>query len=235
MAHLGIVTATFQRCRFLPGVLAQMRAQTYSRWRFVLVSDGPDSRARDIFHRHRHDDLRMNYLETAKRARDWGGTPRQAGLAFFASLPQPPEYIVFWDDDDSRVPDALQTVAQELEHYEHPDLLVMPLAAALSQIPRWDLKLDQLRGCDVCTGNFVMRFSVAQNFWGQSQCRGEDCRFFNRVRAKGSLRIALSRVSPIGRYDGLRFFTTLRWKLGIPPLGFYRLHWYDVIRRRWRR
>ena len=233
--RFGIVTPTLRRYRFLPMVFRQVRAQSYPHWIFVLVNDGPDPQARQIFEHHCGSDPKMHYLETPATARDWGATPRSVGVELFAQLPQPLDYLLFWDDDNAFYPDALRIVAEELRRFDTPDLLIISLANERSQTPRPDLHPYQAQISEVDTGNFVVCPQLAQAAYRACLTkrggRGEDSRFYDAICSDGHSRIVVSPAPPIGRYDGLRFFVTLRWKLGIPRLGISEQRWYMPIRR----
>jgi len=230
----GIVTPTRRRHRFLRQVLRQVRDQSYPRRIFVLVSDGPDARAKALFERHADSAPGLLYRETPRPAADWGYTPRCLGLQELAAQPTPPDYVVFWDDDNAFYPHALAVVAEQLRHHGHPDLLLLPVHAQLGQIPRADFDPGRATGGTVDTANFVISLPLALRLVPHDALagrRGFDARLFDRIRAEGTNRIVFSSAAPIGRYDGLRPLATLRWRLGIPPANLADQRWYEPIRR----
>jgi glycosyltransferase involved in cell wall biosynthesis len=232
-SRFGIVIATRPRCRYLPKVIAQVRSQTFAAWQCVLVADGPSPRARDLFARHTAGDDRFQYAETPRRSHDWGLTPRCLGLEVLTQMNQPPERVVFWDDDDAYEEGAMQTVAGAVERHPGADLLLVPIHAFGAQIPPPGLSVEQAAPGEICTANFVIRLELARALYPadpQARERGTDFRFFQRVQAAGCYRIAQADVPPIGCYDGLRLLAKLRWRLGIPKLGLTRFAWYRALK-----
>lgn len=234
MEHcLGIVIPTFSRHRFLPRVFDQVRQQTHPHWRCVVVSDGPDPQARRLFDRHTDGDGRFSYAELPLRANDWGLTPRCEGVQRLAALPEPPDYVLFWDDDDAYFPHALAAVSGALSRHPGVDLLLAPVHARLTCVPNPGMDPYTAEHHGVLTANFVVRLPVAATHLPGDPQRGErgtDCRFFDRVRAGRRHSIALADIPPIGRCDGLRWLVNLRWRLGIPPLGLASLPGYEPLR-----
>ena len=203
-----------------------------------MCSDGPDSTTKDIFALYSTDDPRLLYRETPQPARDWGHTPRCLGLQVLADLCPPPDYVLFWDDDNVFFPDALEQVAQELHRHAYPDLLLVPIYAQLTQIPPPEFVPAHAPSGNVDTANLVMRLSLAARtlpYDDEAGKRGFDNRLFDRIRSAPANRITYSSNALIGRYDGLRQLATLRWRLGIPPLGLHGRWWYEPIRRWLRR
>ncbi len=233
--RFGIITPTFQRYRFLPKVFRQVQAQTYPHWTFMLVNDGPDPQTRRIFERYGAGDAGMQYLETPATTRDWGSQPRAAGVQLLTQLPQPLDYLLFWDDDNAFYPEALRTVALELQRLDWPDLLLIPMALERSQTPRPSLDPHRAQISEVDTGSFVVRPHLARDAYRtcltQGRGRGQDFRFYDAIRSADRSRIVVSTAPPIGRHDGLRFFATLRWRMGIPRVGISEQGWYRPVRR----
>ncbi len=234
----GIVIPTRSRSRFLPRTLGQVRSQTYPDWHCVLASDGPSTKTRALFDQHTEGDPRFSYVELAVPANDWGLAPRLRGLEVLASLPQCPDYVVFWDDDNSFSPEALTNIAGALRQNESTDLLIAPIYSQLSQLPRPGLSFHDWKCGDVDTANFVVRLELARRLYPDdavTNLRSQDHRFFARVRAEKRHRIALADIQPIGRYDGLRWLVMLRWRLQIPPVGLDGRGWYEPLKRWLRR
>jgi len=231
--QFGVIIATRPRCRFLPKAIDQVRRQTCPHWRCVVACDGPAGRARQMFDRHSGGDPRFSLIEQPLPANDWGYTPRGNGLKFLLNLDKPPDYVLFWDDDNEFHPDALEVVRRAVRHHAAAEMVLVPVKTQLSQIPQtpFDALRANLRNMD--NANFVMKLSaLRQCYWGDDGRgqRGSDPRLFQRMRAAGH-RIVLADVPPIGRYDGLRPLMSLRWRLGIPRLGFAKWKWCAPLRR----
>jgi hypothetical protein len=73
---------------------------------------------------------------------------------------------------------------------------------------------------------------MLENYFGDEERgkRGSDVRLMERLRSSGC-RFAKAKIPPIGRYDGLRVFSSIRWRLGVPQTGFISLSWYQPLRR----
>lgn len=211
----------------------QIRRQTCPDWRCVVACDGPAGRARRLFDRHSGGDPRFSLIEQPLPANDWGYTPRGNGLGFLLNLKRSPDYVLFWDDDNAFYRDALDGIRRAVLHHADADMILVPLRVGLGQIPRppFEATCASLHNMD--NANFVMRLSaLRQCYWGDDERgkRGTDPRLFLRARAAGH-RIVLADAPPIGRYDGLRPLMSLRWRLGIPRLGFAKWRWCASLRR----
>lgn len=68
----------------------------------VVVADGPNPVAWYQWHARR---LPGKYLELARRTNDFGGSPREHGMAHAQK-----RWLMFLDDDDGYLPGALETV-----------------------------------------------------------------------------------------------------------------------------
>ena len=108
--------------------------------------------------------------------------------------------------------------------------------AGLEQI---GLSVKEMKGLNVGTSNFVTKLDVAFEAYSSVIPKGlgigEDFELFCAVRSRPNVRIEVSKAIPIGRYDGLRALSILRWKLGIPPLNILPAWWYAPLRRLLRR
>ena len=74
----------------------------------LLVGDGPTPVAKDIWQQFR---LPGRFMETQKRANDWGGEPRRQAIQ---NLPRA-RWLLFMDDDDIYTPNALRTIRAVLK------------------------------------------------------------------------------------------------------------------------
>ena len=90
-----------------------------------MVHDGPNPRTEQLVDRFRSHDPRIEYLQTTTRGNDFGVTPRLEAFRH-AAQNKPPDYAVFWDDDDYFVSEALETIAANLKEANYPALLLSP-------------------------------------------------------------------------------------------------------------
>lgn len=237
---VGIITPSRGRRQYVRPVVRQILAQTCPDWLFGYVLDGPNPVTRDLFHQEAGLDERIQCLETSEWANDWGVTPRIHALEWFLSLPQPPDYVVMWDDDNTFYPRALETIVGELARHEFPDFLLVPIHYQRGiKIAPEVTDYRELKGGDIDTANFVVRPALALRAYRATQAMkagyGEDFATYSHIANDPETHVAIAHCPPIGRYDGQRRLSTLRWKLGIPPLNIMHARWWNPVRRRIRR
>jgi glycosyltransferase involved in cell wall biosynthesis len=99
---LSVITATWVRPQLLGLCLYQFAEQSIGdlRCEQIVVSDGPDDRARRIAQQHR-----ARYVERAATGGLWGRFAKDDGIASAEG-----EYVCFWDDDNRYLPHALATL-----------------------------------------------------------------------------------------------------------------------------
>jgi glycosyltransferase involved in cell wall biosynthesis len=233
---IAIVTPTYKRPHFIKPVIRQIMSQTKSDLIFVMVSDGSDAAARKIFTKHAGSDPRFHFIETDRNYADWGCTPRLHGLRYLSGLKNQPRYVVFWDDDNSFNKDALQKIEIAIEGALCPDILLVPILHADGQLPAPGVLVPDLASANLDMANIVTTLPIASRAYGalssMSPGYNQDFQFFEIVRDKMNGVIKIAEMAPIGRYDGLRFWSTLRWQLRIPPLGLTKRNWYQKIRKK---
>ncbi len=224
-----IITPTYHRESLLARFLKQVRAQSYDRWKLLVVHDGANHLTEELVNRFRAKDPRIEFLHTATRGNDFGVTPRLDALRH-AVANNPPDYAVFWDDDDYFVRAALQIIAANLKSAGYPALLISPYRYRNRIIPPRGIAVGELGRGQVGTGNFALQTPLALKAYEQVLAMKQasshnlmyvqDYLLFDQVRklvAPASIHIAPDRV--IGIHDGLRMQVYLRNQLGIPPLG----------------
>ena len=174
-------------------------------------------------------DPRIEYLNTPTRGNDFGVTPRLEALRH-AVRSNPPDYAVFWDDDDYFVRTALQTIAASLEAANYPALLLSPNRYRNRVIPPPGIAIGELAWGQVTTGNFAVRTQLAIEAYEQIITMKDDSSdrvmyvqdylLFDQIRKQEPQpSIEVARDGVIGMHDGLRWQVYLRNRLGIPPLG----------------
>ncbi|MEX1230657.1 MAG: glycosyltransferase [Planctomycetaceae bacterium] len=96
------ITATWQRPQLLALCLWQFRQQELGglRCEHLVISDGPDARARATAEYHG-----ARYLELDRNYGLWGATCNDAGVVAARG-----EYVVFWNDDNVYYPHALASL-----------------------------------------------------------------------------------------------------------------------------
>ena len=142
----------------------------------------------------------------------------------------PPDYAVFWDDDDFFVKTALETIAANLEAARYPALLLSPNRYRDRVIPPPGVPIGNLVQGQVTTGNFAVQTPLALQAYEQIITMKDDSSNRNmyvqdyllldqirKLEPPPSMHIAHDQV--IGMHDGLRPQVYLRNRLRIPPLG----------------
>ena len=224
-----IVTPTYQRESLLARFLKQVRAQTYGRWRLLVVHDGANPVTEQLVGRFRALDPRIEYLHTATRGNDFGVTPRLEALRHTVQT-NSPEYAVLWDDDDYFVKTALESIAGNLKAANYPALLLSPYRYRNRVIPPPGIAIGELTFGHVTTGNFAVRTPLALKAYEQiinmkddssnNLMYVQDYLLFDQIRKQEPQpSIEIVRDGVIGMHDGLRPQVYLRNRLGIPPLG----------------
>ena len=224
-----IVTPTYQRESLLVRLLNQVEGQTYRRWKLMVAHDGANPVTEELVARFRRKDPRIDYLHTTVRGNDFGVTPRLEALRH-AVRTNPPEYAVFWDDDDYFVRTALETIAANLKAANYPAMLLSPNRYRNRVIPPPGVSIGELTQGQVTTGNLAVRTPLAleayeriitmKNDSANRLMYIQDYLLFDHLRQRQprlSMEIASDGV--IGIHDGLRRQVYLRNLLGIPPLG----------------
>ncbi len=242
-----IVTPTYHRESLLSRFVKQVRCQSYTSWKLLVVHDGANPVTEELVRGFRAQDPRIDYLHTATRGNDFGVTPRLEALRH-AVANKPPEYAVFWDDDDSFVKTALETIAVNLKAANYPALLLSLNRYRNKVIPPPGIAIGELAQGQVTTGNFAVRTPLALQAYEQIITMKEassnrrmyvqDYLLLDQIRQfepASAMHIAHDKV--IGMHDGLRRQVYLRNCLGIPPLGLLnrerisKLKFWKVSRR----
>jgi len=208
-------------------------------WRLVIVHDGQDAETRGLVEGFASEDRRIYFVNTDKRYKDFGITPRLLGAKIITSWDLA-DYTVFWDDDNAFFPGALTSIVHFLEYYGMPEVLLVPVRYQNSTRPHPG-PVEHLRVGQVDMANFVVRSPLAarvyEEVWQRVRRDGrpyiQDFLFLDALRRElGPGHIRQANCRPLGRYDGLRILEAMRWKLGIPYLGLSRFPWFRRLRQR---
>jgi glycosyltransferase involved in cell wall biosynthesis len=231
---LGIVTPTFRRPKLLRRFLKRLLRQTYPHWRAVIVHDGPSAEIAALVAAYAQRDSRISFMQTDAPANDVGVSPRHAGAAYFTNLADPPDYCLFWDDDNYFATDALQKIAAALVASGHPDLLLVRMEYRSRLLPPADVPARALSPGQIDTANMVVRLPLALAAYAnvlEQKARSphqslytQDYIAFDHLRSLKNppARIHIARDIVIGFHDGLRWRPYLRHLLRIPPLDLFR-------------
>jgi glycosyltransferase involved in cell wall biosynthesis len=225
---LCVITPTYRRETLLRRFLKRICKQTYRNWRLVVVHDGPNPSTEGLVSRFRADDPRIEYTHTATRTNDTGVSPRHEG-ARHAIAQGPPDYCVFWDDDNYFALDALELIVDALDSAVRPDLLMVSMQYGTRILPPRDVPVSALVPGQVDTANLVISPRLALAAYAdvlreKAENPGKDIYtsdymvfdFLRRQRPVISIGQALDVL--VGFHDGLRWRPYIRHLLGIPPL-----------------
>lgn len=240
LPSFGVVTPTFRRPVLLRRFLDRLVRQSYPRWRSVIVHDGPDAETAALVARYTGRDPRIGYLQLDARTNDTGVSPRHAGASHFSRMDDPPDYCVFWDDDNYFATDALGRVAEALVAADRPDLLMVGMEYRSRVLPPERRPVDALCPGHVDTANLVLRPQLAVEAYADLLRRKaespemnlytSDFMAFDFVRRLcPAPRIRLARDAVVGFHDGLRWMPYLRHLLGIPPLDLAGRPWFRFL------
>lgn len=231
---LGIVTPTFRRPKLLRRFLNRLLWQTYSHWRAVIVHDGPSAEIAALVAPYAQRDSRIRFMQTDAPANDVGVTPRHAGASYFADAPNPPDYCLFWDDDNYFATDALEKITAALLANGRPDLLLVGMEYRSRVLPPAGVLAAALSPGQIDTANMVIRLPLALAAYvnvldqkarsPRQSLYTQDYIAFHYLRGLHDppTRIEIARDLVIGFHDGLRWRPYLRHLLRIPPLDLFR-------------
>ena len=159
---VSVITPTYARDAFLPGLVACFAAQTYANLELLILDDSPRPS------RHAFTDPRVRYTHVTERLTI--GEKRNRLIAASSG-----QVIVHFDDDDYYAPGYVEWMLRQLGDHDLVKLVGwFAYATALNQYFYWqtdasmelhyvvspDATLGATRGSDL-TGNFVR-----DNAWG---------------------------------------------------------------------
>lgn len=223
---LGIVTPTFNRFILLERFVRRLKKQRYQNWVAVIVHDGASEEFEGFIERH-CDDTRLSFLQTEHRHRDCGNTPRLVGARRLAAGPNPPDYIVFWDDDNYFQIDAVGSIVRAAEKLGRPDLFLVGMGYQGQVLPPGRIKLAELQPGQVDTANYVVRPELAIEAYAfvteelsienSNLLLASDFQAFSFMRNRQKC-APIDNETLIGFHDGLRWKPFIRHILGITPM-----------------
>ena len=226
MVHFGIITPTYKRAKFLPAFIQNVRRQTYSNWTLAIVHDGPgDREVAETVRRSASEDRRIHYWKTSVHHGDMGNTPRRLGIENLREGVPKIDYVLFWDDDNYFFRGALTDIDKAIEDTGKPDLLLVPIKHKWRSLPLKGVPLRAFTMGNIDTANLCVKKNVAIQHFEKSQrisdSYHQDFYFYRSICDDDSTKVCLANISNIGCYDGLRLWTTLRWRVYPRPLHVY--------------
>ncbi|WP_165073540.1 glycosyltransferase family 2 protein [Paludisphaera rhizosphaerae] len=234
---LCIVTPTFERRTLLKRFLKQLPKQEFQDWKLVVVHDGPNGRIKSLVGRFEASDPRIVFVETPDWNNDYGATPRLVGVqearARFA-----PDYILFWDDDNSFEPDALCRIRDSLVAHDYPEVLIVSVDYRGREmlppegVSGYHLKIGQVDMACIIVRTWLAQAgyeAVVQAKWDNPgrDLFVQDWMLLAHVRERvPTPRIVVDRSIKVGTMDGLRRLHTWRRRWGLPSLGLTSQRWF---------
>ncbi len=103
----SIITPTFNRVRFLPEMLASVKAQRFEEFEHIVVDDGSSDGTEELMAPFVAADPRLHYIKQENKGRS---AARNVGIAAAKG-----RYICFLDSDDLWSPKHLETIYQRLK------------------------------------------------------------------------------------------------------------------------
>ena len=109
MPKVAVITPTWGSQRYQALVsrcIASVKAQTFTDWEHIVVSDGPDPYLREFL-----QPLGITYLEVAEHVEphSWGASARNFGLSHTSAT-----YVAYLDSDNAFRPDHLRLLVNAL-------------------------------------------------------------------------------------------------------------------------
>jgi len=108
---ISVVVTAYNAEQFLSETLDSIRAQTLQEWECIIVDDGSTDGTRALAQRHAAEESRIRIV-----AKENGG-PASARNRGFPEIAPSTKYVTFLDSDDVWRPDALESLANELERF----------------------------------------------------------------------------------------------------------------------
>ncbi len=228
----GVVTPTYRRPRLVRRLYSRLLGQQLGQWRWAIIHDGPDRTLQT--ENLTREDSRIIFLNTSKKNDDYGASGRLCGARYFLAQANPPDYLVFWDDDDWFGPKALGLIEAQLRLHAFPDLLLVPFTVGGRILPPDGRSPALLEKGELTTANLVMRPNLAavvyERVVEQKIWRATDFYAFAAARSITGTKIGLAEGCPsIGFADGLRRLPHVLKFFGLPTwLGW----WFHLHRIR---
>lgn len=97
-----------------PVLAVSLLEQTYDNWELLFVHDGPSKEMGKIDKSIIESDKRIHFIETDKRANDWGHTPRQRGFEQVASRIDG-DFLVVSNSDNYHVPGFVEKMLEAFD------------------------------------------------------------------------------------------------------------------------
>ena len=97
-----------------PVLAVSLLEQTYDNWELLFIHDGPSGKMGEIGKRIIESDKRIRFIETDRRANDWGHTPRQKG---FEEVKENIEgdFLVVTNSDNYHVPGFIEKMLEAFD------------------------------------------------------------------------------------------------------------------------
>lgn len=203
---ISVVIPVYNSARFLAATIQSLEAQTYSSWELVIVDDGSKDESLAIAEEFQRRDPRVSVFPQPN-----AGVSATRNLGLAKSSDTCP-YVLWLDNDDLLVPDALQTLLSLLE--AHPEAsgacgFVQDIDASGVPTSGHDRlePLTQRRG--IQGSRLVRRAPDAPLVFG-------DLCFHNHIISPGQVLVRKSALQIAGAYDVSRAYTEdhdLWWRL----------------------
>jgi glycosyltransferase involved in cell wall biosynthesis len=179
MSKFSVITATYNRAKFITATLESLKAQEFKDFEVIVVDDGSTDNTLELLKPH------GSWLKVFQEQNAGPGRARNVAVGHATG-----EYLAFLDSDDIWFPWTLATFAEVIDQHDNPDLIaaklrlfsenkelaiVKPEPLRVEAFP--DYYASSRRGYFVGACMMVVRRDVFQKVGGFTERRiyAEDC------------------------------------------------------------
>lgn len=154
-----------------PQIISSLILQTYQNWELLLIHDGPNTTGlKELI-----NDPRIKYIETEKRAGNWGHSLRQWAL----TLPTDSDFIVITNADNYHVPVYIEYLLNGFR--DNPASVACYCSCMVHSYKAWQIIQCSLKlGFIDCAGVMV-RANVAKETGWHDMAHSSDWTYFNDI------------------------------------------------------
>ena len=116
MSKFSVITATYNRAKFITATLESLKAQEFKDFEVIVVDDGSTDNTLELLKPH------SSWLKVFQEQNAGPGRARNVAVSHATG-----EYLAFLDSDDIWFPWTLSTFAEVIDQHSKPDLIAAKL------------------------------------------------------------------------------------------------------------